>query len=180
MDDRLYTAEDHRFATGYEVQSRTRDELMRMPHLAGDDLQVLCDELAGHILKQATKPIQILVFAPGGTAAFLARYIESFPQPVRSVLWIEPSYDSLRLRAELLQLGTADLIPQGAGFAGSPALSCVVLAPTSNVLGWMDVMRRTIPDSGFSFLAYDPERMLRNYSPDGTYAYAVSRIWCGR
>jgi len=180
MDDRLYIAEDHRFATSYEVRERTREQLTYLPHIPGDDLQVLCDELAGFIRGRESRPLRVLVFASGGTAAFLAKYIESFQPPVRSILWFEPRYESSRLRSELLQLRTTELVPQGSEFSGTDLPACVILAPTCDLLGWMGVMRRIITTDDCRYLAYDPDRSLRNYSALGSYAYAVSRIWCGR
>ena len=180
MPENFRILEDHRLASAYEVRERSRDELTYLPHIAGDDLQVLCDEIAGHVLQQRPEGAQILVFAPGGTAAFLARYLASFAGPVRFFLWIEPGYDSIRLRAEILQHKSVQVVPQDGAFAGQPGISCVVLAPVANLLVWMDVVRRTVVDTGCRYLAYDPERELRNYSPEGSYAYAVSRIWCGR
>lgn len=179
MNDWAYIAEDHRFATTVEVQSRSREELTYLPHIAGPDLQVLCEELAGHILSQPVGRVQILVFAPGGTALFLARYLGSFSRSIQLTVGIEDGYATPQVIAELKLLPYVTVASSMLDNVGSDDLSCIVLAPVLNLLSWLQVVHRSERAPACRVLAHDPGLVLRRVSDTGTYAYAVSKIWCG-
>lgn len=180
MSQPAHTLEDHRFATTYEVQSRSREELAFLPHVPGPDLQVLCEEIAGHVLSKTLGPIQILVFAPGGTLLVLARYLASFAKPIRLLAGVEDGYSAPQVLSELRRFSHVDVVTSLPDYRGHTDTSCIVLAPVRNLLSWMQVTQRMERASDCRVLAYDPDLVLRHLTDTGAYAYAVSRIWCGR
>jgi hypothetical protein len=168
-------AEDHRFATAVEVESRSPEELSLLPHLSGAEVQVLCDELAGYV--RETAPSAVRLVAPGGTAIFLAQFLASFDAPIETIVHVEPGFDGQRTRAELATVPRVRIVDTVDALRDF-STPCLILAPFGDVVGWAhELLGR---ERGYlHVLAYDPKRELSRELNRGRYVFGLSRIWCG-
>jgi|JI10StandDraft_1071094.scaffolds.fasta_scaffold709999_1 hypothetical protein len=169
--------EDHRFATRAEVESRTKEQLILLPHIPGDDLQVLCEEISLHAMSQHRDSLRFFLLTTSGTALFLVKYLESIlDKPSISLYPGENKFDPVA-RAELERHTLLSVCQIQAAKAAVQAATCLVLAPERNVLGWVKVVMNEPLTRLGKILAYDPDRVLGKYDEAGSYAYDKSNIW---
>lgn len=98
-----YIEEDFRFTPRVEVRHYTPAELIRKPHLCGFEFSQLLDQLDGQVISshKAGQKFQGLVWAPGGTALWLAKHLNENEIENELLVIVEPECADHLLLAEL-------------------------------------------------------------------------------
>lgn len=172
--------EDFRFTTRAEVQHYFPADLIWKPHLCGFEFSQLLDQIDGRVISshESGHKFQGLVWAPGGTALWLAKHLNENEIENELLVIAEARYADHLLLNELKALENVIAVTttdsEVLNHLDDYSIDCSILCCSAELLSNYQLIRHYPQLKHNSVIAYDSDRQL---SQKGGRYFMNSGTW---